>query len=201
MQKYFILLGLIFIISCITSNNEKQTAEDFPNEFPLSVGNKWIYKNVMLDNGDTTGVYYDTLKIMDQYSDDLFIYKWDKVSSSNIVKNEDKKLLQYGSINSNDTTIKELPRIWMFFENLGPIDKSEYSSTYEFHQDSIEVIASRNVEFQEKLYNCYSRITLDDNLKKTVQITASIGHLYWVHTNISTGDTTRFVELIDYVIY
>ena len=169
----FIIIVVLFI-SC--NNIKLSKIGNLPEEFPLKVGNTWIYKKYFYSNNDTTCTV-DTLCVLGKYED---YYKYSgSFGRFELVNNQSGKFLSYGyiqladTIHGNivngdsipypkpiifkaDTVLFERPRILAIFTaDTGYVDIDTAKYTFVENSDSFHVSIKKGYEFQNNTYDAY----------------------------------------------
>ena len=156
-MKLLLLILIIALIACSnpTDSNE-QNHFDLPRQFPLQVGNAWVYKTTDY-NPDQNHIRTDTLYIYGKYGDS-YKMSYHPSSGFDIVVNDQNKLLVLGTVskqNEPDTTIYSRPFIWTFFNmDSGFVDKSVFKN-YDCFTDSVHISIEYGMEFINNQYDVY----------------------------------------------
>jgi hypothetical protein len=149
--SFILLIGVL--ISCEKEEESSDTLNlQLPTEFPLEVGNAWVYERTF-NNGTS---FYDTLYITGTY-EDYFIYSWNPGIYGSLVKNENNKLLNCGYINQSETVIYNSPDTWLIYDTIGtiipPIDGYNIDQT-----DSVK-ISTTMVQYSNNNFHSYHAIS------------------------------------------
>ena len=157
MKYILIVLFLPLFFNCSESTNSNITHYDLPTEFPLQIGNAWIYER-NYHTGEPDSIQLDTLYIMGKFGD-YYQYSWRPDENCTLVKNYDNMLLNCGYIGfneeSNDTMIYEQPIIWFFYsQDTGYVNIEDYPD-YELQYDSVHIGIEKNIVRFENIYEGY----------------------------------------------
>lgn len=147
---FFIIIFLFFGCSDFFAPEN----DNLPSEFPLKIGQKWIYDRTYYSAGEVDSVQTDTLFIVGKW-DDYYLYSWNPSEYFSLVRNYDNKLVNFGSIliTNADTLFHQIPYVWAFYE------EKENSvpdlEGYNYFGDSLFISVSHNEKWFGKIYDTY----------------------------------------------
>ncbi len=202
-MKKIILVSLIMIWGLLSTGCNSSTGPEstvpFPEEFPLTVGNAWIYENTYYNNGvlDESQTFLDTLYIHGMYQDS-YLYSWDNEDGySAIIKQEDNKVYKIGAKYFNEVNIYDTPVFWSFNTSTGSFvcdDLNDQGFLCQF--DSLFIETARDIEFAGKKYDTFiqAEYTEAGFLKYKRYFTAD-GYSKWEYYN-SSGEVIRVLKQI-----
>ncbi|HKK60196.1 MAG TPA: hypothetical protein VJ937_12005 [Salinivirga sp.] len=143
-------LAMAFFVAC--NDSDEIITHGLPSEFPLEVGNAWQYEHLTYHrDGSLDTSFFDTLQITGIHQD-YYIYDWNYLTSSYLVKNENGILKKFGYINY-DTVYYPDPEVLFIFNETGTLNVEEYYGTQSFI-DSL-TISTLEVNFDGEQYNSY----------------------------------------------
>jgi len=151
------------IISCDTEDDTKDTnnVRPLPTEFPLEVGNAFVYERLYYTNNQLDSTVLDTLYVYEMEGS-YYKYSFRPWEYYNLVKNVPNMFLSYGTIyfsaQKKDTFMYDKPDVWMLYGFEGSIDTSEYSANYDLDVESWEIEVENEMKFAGNIYNAYKNI-------------------------------------------
>jgi len=161
-------LTILILVSFSCEEDENNNTNQLPTEFPLEVGNAWVYERNDYENGAVDTSYLDTLYIAGKHQD-YFLYSWNPKEYYSLVKNSDNKLICYGSIKQNDTTFFDKASIWYFYGKTGCLDSTSFANYYyKPDMDSACISVDKNREYFGEKWNTYimkKTFEFDDEVK------------------------------------
>lgn len=195
----FVFLTFLFLLNCSSStNSNKDNHYDLPTQFPLTVGNAWVYESHDYETG-ADSMILDTLYIPGMYND-YYKYSWRPDEYYSLVKNFDNKLINFGQISfgvSPDTIFHEKPYIWAFFgEDTGYVDIKNFDN-YSISGDCLHIAIRHDFKLFDNIYDAYftSRIdTIADAV--IIEFTTIEGFVQWNYDNTGTSKLTVMTKMI-----
>lgn len=196
----FVFLTFLFLLSCSSStDSNKDNHYDLPTQFPLTVGNAWVYERHDYETGADTMIL-DTLYISGMYND-YYKYSWSPDEYCSLVKNFDNKLINFGHISfgvSPDTAFHEKPYIWVFFgEDTGYVDIKNLDN-YSISGDCLHIAIRHDFKLFDNIYDAYVQSEIDTTVDAVyVEVFTTIeglvqGNFY----DTDTGELTGMIKMI-----
>lgn len=143
-------LAMAFFVAC--NDSDEIVTHGLPSEFPLEIGNAWQYEHtIYYRDGSLDTSYFDTLRITGTH-EGYYIYDWNHLSSSYLVKHENGILKKFGYINQ-DTVYYPDPEILFIYNETGTLNVEEYYGAQSLI-DSL-TISTLKVTFNGEQYNSY----------------------------------------------
>ncbi len=204
MKYVYLLFILILIVNCSESTQpSKSNHFSLPNEFPLKVGKAWVFERHYYENHTDT-MFLDTLFIYGMYNE-YYKYSWDPSSYTSLVKNENNKLLNFGSIRKYnsipDTFLYEKPHIWAFFNtDTGFIETSDYSDYFIFGDSTHSSIQYNKEQFGKKFDTYILKWFYEFHSEKIYQYTNVLGFVHWMNYDDSTEylkSETKLISILE----
>ena len=186
-------------IGCNITGSSSTSGLHFPDKFPLTTGNAWVYESTFYTNGilDDSQTFLDTLYIHGMYQD-AYLYSWDNDDGySAIIKQENDMVFKIGAKYFDEVIIYETPVFWSLNTETGSFNH-EYFENEGFlcNFDSLYIESRENIEIADRKYNAFVQYEYGDSgLLKTKRYFTIDGYSKWEYFNTS-GDIIKILKQI-----
>lgn len=196
----FAFFPFLFLLSCSSStNSNKDNHYDLPTQFPLTVGNAWVYERHDYETG-ADSMILDTLYISGMYND-YYKYSWSPDEYYLLVKNFDNKLLIFGNISFGDypdTAFFDKPCIGEFFgEDTGYVNIKNFDNYYLMWY-CLHIAIIHDFKLFDNIYDAYVTSKIDTIADAVIseQFTTIEGLVQWNYYDTGTGELTGMTKMI-----